>query len=129
MYRLEERGRRGRVITVPVGKGCLLEGLGERRDGRSSFEAIPVRVGDGTGVGVGWVRDTGANKAILFSVVLESPGVVFDGVASSVNHMGWYCLRTRVARMRYRVYRCVWAKCMNHGDREEHASFQGRMVI
>ena len=59
MYRLEERGRRGRVVTVPVGSGRFLKGLGERRAGRSSCVAVPGYVGDGTGVGVGWVRDAG----------------------------------------------------------------------
>ena len=95
MYRLKERGRRGRVVTVPVGRGRFLEGLGERRDGGSSCAAVPVHVADATGVSVGWVRDTGKNEAILCRVVLKSQGVTFGGVASSVNHMGWYRLRAR----------------------------------
>ena len=95
VYRLEERGQRGRVVAVPGGRGRFLEGLGERRDGGSSCVAVPVLVVDTTGVGVGWVRDTCANEAILCRVVLKSPGVAFGGVASSVNHMGWYRLRAR----------------------------------
>ena len=53
MYRLEERGRRGRVVAVPGGRGRFLEGLGERRDRRSNCVVVPVRVGDGAGGGVG----------------------------------------------------------------------------
>ena len=101
VYRLEERGRRGRVVAVPGGRGRFLEGLGERRDGMSSCVAVPVRVVDDTDVGIGWLRDAGANEAILFSSSLESPSVAFGGVVSSVNHMGWYGLRARVAKMRW----------------------------
>ena len=93
VYRLEERGRRGRVVAVPGGRGRFLEGLVERRDENSSCAAVLVR--DGAGVDVGWMRAAGANEAILCSVALESPGVAFGGVASSVNHMGWYRLRAR----------------------------------
>ena len=108
------RGARskGRVVTVPVGRGRILEGLVERRDENSSCAAVLVRVGDGAGVDVGWMRAAGANEAILCSVALESPGVAFGGVASSVNHMGWYHLRTRVTRMRWRVCRCIWGFLM-----------------
>ena len=67
--------------------GRFLEGLDERKEGRSSCAAVPVRMGDGEGSGVGWERDTGAKGAILCSVALESPGVVFGGVVSLVNHM------------------------------------------
>ena len=64
-----------------------MEGLGARRDGRNNCAAIPVRMGDRVGVGVGWVRDAGTKEAILCSVALESPGVAFGGVVSLVNHM------------------------------------------
>ena len=109
LYRLEERGRRGWVMTVPVGRGRFLDGLGKRRDGRSSYAAVPVCVDDGTGVNMGWVRDTGVTEARLCSVALEALGVTFGGVPSSVNQMGWYRLRARVARMRWRICRCVWS--------------------
>ena len=89
-----------------------MEGLGERRDGRSSCAADPVRVGDGAGGGVGWVRDAVATEARLCGVALEALCVVFGGVASSVNHMGWYRLRAIVARMRWMVCRCVWGCLM-----------------
>ena len=113
------RGARskGRVVTVPVGRGRFLEGLVERRDENSSCAAVLVRVGDGAGVDVGWMRAAGANEAILCSVALESPGVAFGGVASSVNHMGWYHLRTRVTRMRWRVCRCIWGFLMSFHTR------------
>ena len=76
-----------------------MEGLGARRDGRSSCVAVPVRVGDVAGGDVGWVRDAGGTEARLGSVALEALGVAFCEVASSVNHMGWYRLRVRVARV------------------------------
>jgi len=58
------------------------------------------------------VRDAGTTDARLCIVALEAPGVVFGGVASSVNHMGWYRLRARVAKMRWRVFRCGWGCLM-----------------
>ena len=53
------------------------------------------------------MRDESTNEAIPYSVSIESSGVAFGGVASSVNHMGWYRLRVRVARRRWMVYWCV----------------------
>ena len=40
-----------------------MEGLGERRDGKSSCTSVPGCVGDGTGADMGWVQDTGATEA------------------------------------------------------------------
>ena len=95
-------------MAVPGDRGRFLEGLGDSRDGRSSYSAVPVRVGDESGVGIDWVRDASANEAILYSVAPESQGVAFGGEASSVNHMGWYRLRAIVARRIWRVCRRVW---------------------
>ena len=78
------------------------------RDRRSSCASVPVCVGDGAGSDVGWVRDAGVTEARLCIVALEALGVVVGGVASSVNHIGLYRLRAIVARMRWRVRRCVW---------------------
>ena len=89
-----------------------MEGLGEIRDGRSSCASIPVCVGDWAGGDVGWVRDADATDARLCIVALEALGVVVGGMASSVNHIGWYRLREIVARMRWRVRRCVWGSRM-----------------
>ena len=61
---------------------------------------------------MGWVRDAGATEDRLCSVALEASGGAFGGVASSVNYMGWYCLRARVAIMRWRVVKCVWGCLM-----------------
>ena len=76
-------------MTIPR----FLEGLSERRDGRSSCAAVLVRVVDGAGSNVGWVRDVGATEARLCGVAHEASGVVCGGVAASVNHMGWYHFR------------------------------------
>ena len=84
-----------------------MEGLGERRDGRSSCAAVPVRVVDRAGGNVGWVLDVGATEARLCGVAHEASGVACGRVAASVNHMGWYRFRARVASMRWRVFRCV----------------------
>ena len=67
----------------------------------SSCEAVTVRVSDVVGWGIDRVRDTSAKEADPLSCSFESPGVVFSGVTSLVNHMGWYRLRARVARRRW----------------------------
>ena len=86
--RLEDRGRRGLVMTVPVVRGRLLEEWGERREGRRSCTAVPVRVGDGIGVGVGWVQDAGTPEARLCIGAPDAPCVAGGGVTSSVNYIG-----------------------------------------
>ena len=90
----------------------FLEGVSERRDGRSSCVAVSVRVVDGAGGNMGWVLDVGATEAIPCGVAHESSGVACGGVAASVNQRGWYRFRARVARMRWRVLRCVWGCLM-----------------
>ena len=82
-------------------------------DGRSSCAWVPGCVGDGAGGDVGCVRDTGATEARLCIVAPEALGVAVGGVASSVNYIGWYRLRAIVARMRWRVRRCVLGCRMN----------------
>ena len=90
----------------------FLEGVSERRDGRSSCVVVAVRVVDRAGGNMGWVLDVGATEAIPRGVAYESAGVACGGVADSVNQMGWYRFRARVARMRWRVLRCVWGCLM-----------------
>ena len=54
-----------------------MEGLSDKRDGRSSFAAFPVCVGDGAGWGMDWMRDEGANETTPYIVSIESSGVAF----------------------------------------------------
>ena len=95
-------------MTIPR----FLEGLSERRDRRRSCVAVSVRVVDRAGGNMGWVLDVGVTEATLCGVAPESSGVACGRVTASVNHMGWYRFRTRVARMRWRVVRCVWGCLM-----------------
>ena len=74
----------------------------------SSCAAVLGCDGDGADGDVGWVRDSGATEVRLCSVATEALGVAVCEVASSVNQIGWYRLRAIVARMRWRVWRCVW---------------------
>ena len=77
------------------------------KDGMSSFKAAIFRVGDVIGWGMDWVRESDTKEAESRSWSFESTDVVGGGVTSSVNHMGWYHLRARVARRRWMVCCCV----------------------
>ena len=105
LCRLAERGRRELVLTVPGGMGRLLEGVGERRDGKSNCASVVGCVGDGA-CGEGWT------EARLCTVVPDALDVAAGVVASLVNHIGWYRLSAIVARMRWSVRRCVWGCLM-----------------
>ena len=85
-----------------------MEGVGERRDGKSIGASVLGCVGDGACGDVGWVRDVGATEARRCTVVPDALGVAAGVVASLVNHIGWYRFRAIVARMRWRVRGCVW---------------------
>ena len=106
-------------MTVPVGRLRLVEGFGEVKAGRSSCASVPGCKDDGAGGDGGCVRDTGVVDPRLCIGAPEALCVAFGWVASSVNHIGWYRLRAIVARMRWRVRRCVWGCRMifhMHGD-------------
>ena len=89
-----------------------MEVVGERRDGKSNCATVVGCVGDGACGDVGWVRDAGGTEARLWTVVPDALDVAAGVVASLVNHIGWYRLRAIVARMRWRVRRCVWGCLM-----------------
>ena len=84
-----------------------MEVVGERRDGKSNCASVVGCVGDGACGDVGWVRNAGVTEARLWTVVPDALDGAAGVVASLVNHIGWYRLSAIVARMMWRVRRCV----------------------